>query len=284
MNFNIKALASVLAVGSVVAIQTAYSQDTTTNQQETTKTERTIQTERKTEMDRQGDMAKGSYIPASQVFFMNAHRDHEAEVELAKLGSKRAWNPRVAWLARMIEDDHRKAMETMQSMSWWDNNAYSESNSRMETTTGTNTMRRDRDNNGKDTDQDKDKDKSGNMDRDKSGYNNQTDTMIGMNNTMSLPPSLTMNPSPDPSYSNYGEVYQMLDNRTGSKFDCAWLSTMIRLHQKAIDHMTSLAKYSRDADVRSYALNELPTLRKHLQLAWDLEDSKYGLSGLTGGY
>jgi len=60
----------------------------------------------------------------------------------------------------------------------------------------------------------------------------------------------------------------------GSEFDRAFLDHMIREHKTAISVFENQAKNGREADIRDYAKELLPDLRKHLKKAEELAKAK----------
>jgi putative membrane protein len=61
-----------------------------------------------------------------------------------------------------------------------------------------------------------------------------------------------------------------LQMKKSSAFDQAWSKAMVNDHQKAVKMFTQEGKQAKDADVRQFALNTLPTLNAHLQMAQKL--------------
>lgn len=68
------------------------------------------------------------------------------------------------------------------------------------------------------------------------------------------------------------EAKQDLQDKTGRDFDEAYIDKMIDAHEKAIDKMERASENAKDADIRMWAANMLPTLRTHLDEAKRLND------------
>jgi putative membrane protein len=64
-------------------------------------------------------------------------------------------------------------------------------------------------------------------------------------------------------------LYKKLQGMSGSDFDKAYMEAMVKDHQKDIDEFQREADSGKDADVKSFASETLPTLREHLQMAKD---------------
>ena len=58
---------------------------------------------------------------------------------------------------------------------------------------------------------------------------------------------------------------------SGPAFDRAFADHMVRGHEKAIEKFENASAYLQDASLKKYADKTLPTLRKHLQLAQELQ-------------
>ena len=56
----------------------------------------------------------------------------------------------------------------------------------------------------------------------------------------------------------------------GADFDRSYAAAMVSDHKKAVDLFEDLLKKGKDPDVRTYAEKTLPTLRKHLTMAEEL--------------
>jgi putative membrane protein len=64
-------------------------------------------------------------------------------------------------------------------------------------------------------------------------------------------------------------LYQRLNGLSGQAFDKAYMSEMVKDHQKDIAEFQREADSGKDSDVKSFASKTLPTLREHLQMAKD---------------
>jgi putative membrane protein len=63
------------------------------------------------------------------------------------------------------------------------------------------------------------------------------------------------------------KVYESLSKKTGDDFDKAYMSCMVKDHKHDICEFEHEAKKGKDADVKKWASDEVPTLKKHLDLA-----------------
>jgi len=61
-----------------------------------------------------------------------------------------------------------------------------------------------------------------------------------------------------------------LGDLQGGDFDRSYSAAMVSDHKKAVDLFEDLLRKGKDPDVRAYAQKTLPTLRKHLTMAQDL--------------
>jgi putative membrane protein len=66
---------------------------------------------------------------------------------------------------------------------------------------------------------------------------------------------------------------EKLSKRQGADFDKAYMGRMVKDHKSTIDLFEDTAKKSDVADVKAFAEGTLPTLREHLKLAQQLEDT-----------
>jgi putative membrane protein len=62
------------------------------------------------------------------------------------------------------------------------------------------------------------------------------------------------------------ELVDRVAKLTGEKFDKAFVSEMIRSHEKGVAILEKGAASVRDADLKKFAANRLPVLKKHLQM------------------
>lgn len=63
------------------------------------------------------------------------------------------------------------------------------------------------------------------------------------------------------------DAYKELNEKTGVDFDKAFADKMVDGHEKTIEKIEEAAEKAKDPDVRMWAANTLPTLRKHLEEA-----------------
>lgn len=66
---------------------------------------------------------------------------------------------------------------------------------------------------------------------------------------------------------NHKNHYEDLSKKTGADFDKAYMKMMVDDHQDAIDDFEKVAESGTDPDVKTFASQKLPTLRKHLDEA-----------------
>ena len=66
-------------------------------------------------------------------------------------------------------------------------------------------------------------------------------------------------------------TYSKLRHLSGAAFDQAYAADMVKDHRKDIVDFEKEAKYGKDAAVRQFAEETLPTLKHHLQLAEEME-------------
>ena len=63
------------------------------------------------------------------------------------------------------------------------------------------------------------------------------------------------------------EALNKLNEKSGADFDKAYADKMVDGHKKAIDKIERASETANDADIRMWAANMLPELRKHLEHA-----------------
>lgn len=63
------------------------------------------------------------------------------------------------------------------------------------------------------------------------------------------------------------DKYADLNDKTGHDFDKAYMDAMVDAHEKGIDKMEKASEKANDEEIRMWAANMLPTLRKHLDHA-----------------
>ena len=65
---------------------------------------------------------------------------------------------------------------------------------------------------------------------------------------------------------------KMLGTHEGAKFDAKYAETIgVDAHEDAVKLFTKASNDAKDADVKAFAANTLPTLQHHLQMAQDLK-------------
>jgi putative membrane protein len=72
---------------------------------------------------------------------------------------------------------------------------------------------------------------------------------------------------PESSTENVQDAYKDLNDKTGHDFDKAYADMMVDGHEKTIDKMEKASEKANDPDIRMWAANMLPELRKHLEHA-----------------
>jgi putative membrane protein len=68
------------------------------------------------------------------------------------------------------------------------------------------------------------------------------------------------------------EAMEDLNKKTGKDFDEAYIDMMVDGHEKTIQKMEKASENAKDADIRMWAANMLPTLRTHLDHAKKLDE------------
>lgn len=63
------------------------------------------------------------------------------------------------------------------------------------------------------------------------------------------------------------ETYDKLSKLTGKEFDKEYMKLMVEDHRRDIEEFEKEAKSGKDADLKAFANNTLPTLRDHLKMA-----------------
>ena len=68
----------------------------------------------------------------------------------------------------------------------------------------------------------------------------------------------------------YQSTAEHLSKLRGEEFDRAYVQRMVKDHEEAVAQFAKEAKEGRNAELKAYAAQELPTLQDHLRLARDL--------------
>jgi putative membrane protein len=97
---------------------------------------------------------------------------------------------------------------------------------------------------------------------DHSAANNDLKTIAGQKN-VSLPTDM----------GKHQDHYNDLSKKSGNDFDKAYMKMMVNDHQDDIDAFEKAAKNGTDPDVKTFASQKLPILRKHLDSAKAIEKS-----------
>ena len=79
----------------------------------------------------------------------------------------------------------------------------------------------------------------------------------------------------DPDVKIKMDRYQSLQTKTGAAFDKEFLEHMISDHRDAIVLFSNEARNTKDAGLRTFARETLPTIRAHLKMAWDLNATSF---------
>jgi putative membrane protein len=72
--------------------------------------------------------------------------------------------------------------------------------------------------------------------------------------------------------------YSKLSTKTGNEFDTEFSDKMVRGHKDAIKLFEKASEGSEDADIRKWAIETLPELRKHLEHAEAIEKNSKSLN------
>lgn len=72
---------------------------------------------------------------------------------------------------------------------------------------------------------------------------------------------------PDELDRTHRQAMERLQKLSGTEFDRAYMKNQIDDHQKAVSLYEQQAKNGRDAELKSFATRQLPTLREHLEMA-----------------
>jgi predicted outer membrane protein len=67
-------------------------------------------------------------------------------------------------------------------------------------------------------------------------------------------------------------VYKKLSKLRGADFDKEYMKTVVSDHEKAVKLFTSYSKSGKDEELRTFAKDTLPTLKKHLKQAREIND------------
>jgi putative membrane protein len=78
---------------------------------------------------------------------------------------------------------------------------------------------------------------------------------------------------PDSVGEDHSKHIQDLSKKKGKDFDKAYIDMMVNGHQDAIDMFDKASKDLKDADLKAFATNTLPTLRAHLDSAKAVQES-----------
>jgi putative membrane protein len=107
---------------------------------------------------------------------------------------------------------------------------------------------------------------------DHSKANDQAKALAGEKN-ITLPTSLSAKDQ---------ALYRNLSGKTGSDFDKAYITAMLKDHKEDIAEFQQEANSGTDPDIKAWAAKTLPTLQEHLRMAEDCA-KQLGISTTTGG-
>ncbi len=91
-------------------------------------------------------------------------------------------------------------------------------------------------------------------------------TMNSSSKTMS---HANMNAKDHQAMMEHQKMKEKLSKLSGAEFDKAYMSAIVKDHEKAVAMYEKVAKDSKDADVKAWATKTLPTLKEHWQMARD---------------
>ncbi|HYZ83627.1 MAG TPA: DUF4142 domain-containing protein [Bryobacteraceae bacterium] len=86
-------------------------------------------------------------------------------------------------------------------------------------------------------------------------------------------------PTEPPSTGNHKQVMDRLEKLSGAAFDKAYVRDMVKEHEKDIKMFEREANSGMDTELKTFASNTLPDLRKHLQMAQSAQSSVGARSG-----
>lgn len=76
---------------------------------------------------------------------------------------------------------------------------------------------------------------------------------------------------PQQADKNAQKKMDKLSDLSGAKFDKEYLQAQVKDHKKAVDLFEKQAKNGKDAELKQFAAQTLPTLQEHLKMAQDME-------------
>jgi len=74
----------------------------------------------------------------------------------------------------------------------------------------------------------------------------------------------------------HAKLRDKLAKLSGAEFDRAYVNEMVKDHKKDVKEFQKEAKSGKDADVKGFASNTLPTIEEHLRLAQQVHDTVKG--------
>lgn len=105
------------------------------------------------------------------------------------------------------------------------------------------------------------------------GKANQQLATIAQQNNIQVPTALTGKPKAD---------YDRLSKLSGEQFDRAYMQLMVQDHRKDVAEFRRESTRAKDAEVKSFASQTLPTLEDHLKMAEQTQRSLSGARATSG--
>jgi putative membrane protein len=187
----------------------------------------------KTKDMKHDQMSSTMLSSADRDFIMKAADGGRAEVELGQLAVSKASNSDVKAFAQRMVDDHGKANNELMQLAQ---------------TKGVTLP---------------DWQTSPSMTHSETMMNKPTGT------TSQSKTQTTMNTKEHQMMMTDQKTYDRLSKLSGADFDKAYMTDMLKDHEKDVAMFEKEANSGKDADVKAWATSTLPTLRDHLQLARD---------------
>jgi len=87
---------------------------------------------------------------------------------------------------------------------------------------------------------------------------------------------------PSDSKGKHASEYDKLSKLTGERFDKEYVHLMVDDHKKDVSEFKKASSSAKDADIRSFAMQTLPTLEQHLSTIERLSQSVSGATSTSG--
>ena len=236
---------SVISLGTMLAIQQndqskSKTSNSTTQQRDTMNQQKST----KTKDMKQDQMSSSTALSsADREFIMKAADGGMAEVELGRLAVNKASNSDVKTFAQRMIDDHSKANDELKQLAQTKNITLPDWQA-MASTSMTHSETMMNNPSGSTSTSQKDQTKS-----------NTHSTMSTKDHQMMM---------------EHQKTIDKLSKLSGADFDKAYMSDMLKDHEKDVAMFEKEANSGKDADVKAWANTTLPTLRDHLQMARDI--------------